>query len=90
MVAYSHGCIITYLEICILLIFHTYFLTYLYNCTQALLRNTYTLKYWGKRAAFQRSAFGRSTAGNDVMATIFICLFFPVFFPFFLRCDLFS
>ena len=33
-------------------------------------------KYWHKRAAFQRSAFGRLTAGNDVVATIFICLFF--------------
>ena len=27
-------------------------------------------------AAFQRSAFGRSTAGNDVVATIFIRIFF--------------
>ena len=36
--------------------------------------------YWRERAAFQRSAFGRSTAGNDVVATIqsFLCfLFFP-------------
>ena len=45
-------------------------------------------KCWRERAAFQRSAFGRSTAGNDVVATIFIRLFsffffFPVFFPFF-------
>ena len=32
--------------------------------------------YWHKHAAFQRSAFGRSTAGNDVVATIFIRLFF--------------
>ena len=43
---------------------------------------------WHKRAAFQQSAFGRSTAGNDVVATIFIRLFFfpPPFFPFlFLR-----
>ena len=29
MVAYSHGCIITNLETCILLIFHTYFLAYM-------------------------------------------------------------
>ena len=29
-----------------------------------------------QRAVFQRSAFGRSTAGNDVVATIFIILFF--------------
>ena len=38
---------------------------------------------WRERAAFQRSGFGRSTAGNDVVATIFICLFFfsPVFSP---------
>ena len=38
-------------------------------------------------------AFRRSTAGNDVVATIFIRIFFPplVFFPFFfLRRDLFS
>ena len=44
----------------------------------------------------ERAAFGRSTAGNDVVATIIISLFsfffFPVFFPcfFFLRRDLFS
>ena len=46
--------------------------------------------YWRKRAALQRSAFGRSTAGNDVVATTFIRLFFffPVFI--FLRRDLFS
>ena len=35
--------------------------------------------YWHKHAAFQRSAFGRSTAGNDVVATISISLF--LFFP---------
>ena len=28
-----------------------------------------------ERAAFQRSAFGQSTAGNDVVATIIISLF---------------
>ena len=58
-----------------------------------------TVKFWRERAAFQLSAFGRSTAGNDVVATIFIPLFlffffpvfFSVFFPFFfLRRDLFS
>ena len=43
---------------------------------------------WHERAAFQRSVFGRLTAGNDVVATIFIRLFFflsffPVFFLFF-------
>ena len=37
--------------------------------------------FWRERAAFQRSAFGRLTDGNDVVATIFIRLFF--FFPFF-------
>ena len=48
-------------------------------------------RFWHERSAFQRSAFGRSTAGNDVVATIIISLFsFPVFFPFFLRRDLFS
>ena len=31
-------------------------------------------KYWLERAAFQRSAFRRSTAGNDVVATILISL----------------
>ena len=37
---------------------------------------------WRERAAFQRSAFGRSTAGYDVVATIFIRLFFfPPVFP---------
>ena len=44
--------------------------------------------FWHERASFQRSAFGRSTAGNDVAATIFIRLFsfFPLFFsPFFSR-----
>ena len=35
--------------------------------------------FWRERAAFQRSAFGRSTAGNDVVATIFIILFFFLF-----------
>ena len=55
---------------------------------------------WHECAAFQQSAFGRSTAGNDLVATIFISLFFfffspvfsvfPVFFFFFLRRDLFS
>ena len=28
--------------------------------------------YWHERATFQRSLFGRLTAGNDVVATIFI------------------
>ena len=34
-------------------------------------------KYWHERAAFQRSALGHSTTGNDVVATIVISLFFP-------------
>ena len=42
-----------------------------------------------ERAAFQQSAFGLSTAGNDVVATILISLFFFVL-RFFLRCYLFS
>ena len=41
--------------------------------------------FWRERAAFQQSAFGRSTAGNDVVATIFIrifsCFFSPPFPP---------
>ena len=51
---------------------------------------------WHEHAAFQRSAFGQSTAGIDVVATISISLlffspffFFPVF-PVFFRHDLFS
>ena len=45
-----------------------------------------SLTYGRERAAFQWSPFGRSTAGNDVVATIF-----PVFPPLFLlRRDLFS
>ena len=50
-------------------------------------------QFWHERAAFQQSAFRRSTAGNDVVATIFIRFFFPprIFFPpVFLRRDLFS
>ena len=35
--------------------------------------------YWHEHAAFQRSSFWRSTAGNDVVVTIIISLFF--FFP---------
>ena len=31
--------------------------------------------FWHERAAFQRSAFERSTAGNDVVATMIISLF---------------
>ena len=31
---------------------------------------------WHERAAFQRAAFGWSTAGNQVVATFFISLFF--------------
>ena len=31
--------------------------------------------FWHERAAFQRSAFGRSTDGNDVVVTIHISLF---------------
>ena len=43
--------------------------------------------YWRERAAFQRSAFGRLTAGNDVVATIIISLFFFSFFSRFRRSD---
>ena len=50
--------------------------------------STLEVKFWRERAAFQRSAFGRSTAGNDVVATIFIRIFF--FFSVFLCRDLFS
>ena len=51
--------------------------------------------FWHERVAFQRSAVGRSTAGNDVLATIIISLFLflffpPFFFPFLLCRDLFS
>ena len=42
------------------------------------------LFFWHECAVFQRSAFGRSTAGNDIVATILICLFR------FLHCYLFS
>ena len=52
-----------------------------------------TFFYWHERKAFQRSAFGRSTAGNYVVATIIISLFFFLFSPpffFLLRGDLFS
>ena len=34
---------------------------------------------WHERAAFHRSVFGRSTAGNDVAATIIIRFFFRFF-----------
>ena len=39
---------------------------------------------WHERVVFQRSAFGRSTAGNDVAATILISLFLrsPPLLPF--------
>ena len=47
--------------------------------------------FWHERTAFQWSAFGQSTAGNDVVAIIFISLFFfPPRFSHFLRRDLFS
>ena len=48
---------------------------------------------WHERAAFQRSVFGRSTAGNDVVATIFIILFLFYFYffpPLLLRRNLLS
>ena len=44
---------------------------------------TYYVDFWHKRTACQRSAFWRSSAGNDVVATIIISLFSffsPVFF----------
>ena len=40
----------------------------------------HTKHNWRERAAFQRSAFGRSTAGNDEVATFLIRLFFSPFF----------
>ena len=43
---------------------------------QAITYNLGQMSFWRERAAFQRSAFGRSTAGNDVVATIFIRIFF--------------
>ena len=39
------------------------------------------INFWHEQAAFQRSAFGRSTAGNDVVSTKNAILFF--FFSFF-------
>ena len=41
-----------------------------------------SISFGHERAPFQRSLFGRSTVGNDVVATIFIrlFLFFPPFF----------
>ena len=63
-----------------LLFLHTCFFTFL--CTYP-----YLFLFWHEHAAFQRSAFRRSTACNDVVATIFIRLFFffsifsPRFFP---------
>ena len=38
---------------------------------------------WHERAAFQRSAFGRSTADSDVVATILISLFSSPLLAFF-------
>ena len=58
-------------------------------CVESVMLKIASLELnWRERAAFQRSAFGRSTAGNDVVATIFIRIFFsfffsPFFFPFF-------
>ena len=47
--------------------------------------------FWHERTAFQRSAFGRSTSGNDVVATKnAILFFFFSFFSFFSRRLLFS
>ena len=45
------------------------------------IRTNYKHTFWHERAAFQWSAFGRSTAGNDVVATknnIIYFIFFPV------------
>ena len=39
-----------------------------------------SFSFWNERAAFQRSAFGQSTDGNDVVATIFITFFSPNYF----------
>ena len=48
-----------------------------------LLHIKFDAEFWRARAAFQWLAFGRPTAGNDVVATIFIRLFLFFFFPFF-------
>ena len=40
---------------------------------------TYLFSFWHERVAFQWSAFGRSTAGNDVVATKNNILFFSFF-----------
>ena len=47
-------------------------------------------EHWHERAVFQRSAFGRLTAGNDVVATKNIILFFFSFFSLFFLVFLFS
>ena len=54
------------------------------------IRETLITNNWHERAVFQRSGFGRSTAGNDIVAIIIISLFFffPRFFSRFLRPDL--
>ena len=46
--------------------------------------------FWHERAAFQRSVFGRLTAGNGVVATFLISLFFSVFLFFFFSAVTFS
>ena len=43
------------------------------NCWP-LFSSFFSFFFWHERAAFQRSAFGRLTAGNDVVATIIISL----------------
>ena len=51
---------------------------YIYQFIENLKRKN---SYWHNRSVFQRSAFGRSTAGNDVVATFFISLFSALRFP---------
>ena len=51
----------------------------------SLLPDIIKKRFQHEHAEFQRSALGQSTAGNDVVATIFVSLFFflfpPRFFP---------
>ena len=53
-------------------------------------QSKFVRRNWHELAAFQRSLFGRSAAGNDVVATILISLFSSPFSVFFHRCYHFS
>ena len=56
--------------------------TFKRSSSGTLVSATNQMQNWHERAVFQQSAFGRSTAGNVVVATIFIIrfFFFSVFF----------